>query len=206
MSLVFYDGNGDVSYQAFDLDGKSTDGDGYFVLCGNAANCDLDVSLDTNLIQNGADAVALVSGDAVDYPNDTAVSTTGLVDAIVHDADDGDDAGLLVSLNGSQPQVNERGGGDGTGHSNQRCANGTGGLRNTDTYERWAPTPGAVNTCELAPYAAKIHDVQGPGAATPIPGTRSSSRRSSSATFKARRLRSVASSPRMRTSTSTLTR
>lgn len=47
--LVFYNGNGDVSHAAFDLDGRTLDGTGFFVLCGNAANvanCDWDVSPD----------------------------------------------------------------------------------------------------------------------------------------------------------------
>ena len=125
--LVLYNGNDDASYLAFDLDGLSTDADGYFVLCGNAAtvaNCDLDVSPDTNLIQNGADAVALLVGDAVNFPNDTPLTTTDLLDAIVYDTNDDDDDGLLALLNAGQPQVNEGGNGDQTGHSNQRCDNG----------------------------------------------------------------------------------
>ena len=124
--LVLFNGSDDASYLAFDLDGQSTNSAGYFVLCGdaaNTANCDLDVSPNTNLIQNGADAVALLIGDAVAFPNDTPLTTTNVVDAIVYDTDDGDDAGLLVLLNAGQPQVNERGGGNGTGHSNQRCPN-----------------------------------------------------------------------------------
>jgi len=35
--VVLFNGNGDISYNAFDLDGYSTDADGYFVICGNAA-------------------------------------------------------------------------------------------------------------------------------------------------------------------------
>ena len=146
--IVLYNGSSDTSYNAFDLDGYTTDANGYFVLCGdaaNVANCDLDVSPDTNLIQNGADAVALYMGDAGDFPNGTPVTTDALLDAIVYDTDDGDDAGLLVLLNAGQPQVNERGGGDGTAHSNQRCPNGSGGARNTDTYTQFSPTPGEEN-------------------------------------------------------------
>jgi hypothetical protein len=148
--LVLYNGSNDLSYSAFDLDGQSTDGSGYFVLCGdaaNVANCDLDVTPNTDLIQNGQDAVALYTGDATSFPTNTAVTTTDLLDALVYDTDDADDAGLLVLLNASQPQVNENGGGNGTAHSNQRCPNGSGGARNTDTYEQWEPTPGAVNVC-----------------------------------------------------------
>jgi hypothetical protein len=150
LALVFFNGSDDASYLAFDLDGQSTDGDGYFVLCGNSgtvANCDLDVSPDTNLIQNGADAVALFAGNAADFPNDTPLTTTGLLDAIVYDTNDSDDAGLLPLLNAAQPQVNEGGGGNSTVHSNQRCANGSGGARNTDTYSQNLPSPGEENNC-----------------------------------------------------------
>jgi predicted extracellular nuclease len=173
--LVLFNGSDDASYEAFDLDGQSTNGSGYFVLCGdaaNTANCDLDVLPNTNLIQNGADAVALLVGDAADFPNDTPVTTTNLIDALVYDTSDADDAGLLVLLNGGQPQVDERGGGDGTGHSNQRCPNGSGGARNTSTYAQFAPTPGEDNLCEepvIVPLL-KIHEVQGSGASTPEAG------------------------------------
>ena len=181
LTLVLYNGSDDASYLAFDLDGQSTDGGGYFVLCGdaaNVANCDLDVSPNTNLIQNGADAVALHTGDATSFPNDTALTTANLLDAIVYDTSDADDAGLLPLLNAGQPQVNEGGGGDQTGHSNQRCANGSGGARNTDTYTQRSPTPGAANDCPLPPPpfgfcgdpAAFIHDVQGAGASSPLDG------------------------------------
>ena len=173
--LVLVNGSDDLSYRAYDLDGLSTNGSGYFVLCGNAAttaNCDLDVSPSTNLIQNGADAVALLIGDAADYPNDTAVATTNLIDAIVYDTSDSDDAGLLVLLNAGQPQVNENGGGNGTGHSNQRCPNGSGGARNTDSYEQFAPTPGTVNVCVAPAKELKIHEVQGSGPVSPEVGNK----------------------------------
>jgi predicted extracellular nuclease len=182
LSLVLYNGSNDASYRAYDLDGLSTNADGYFVLCGDAANttnCDLDVSPNTNLIQNGADAVALVTGDAVNYPNGTPISTNNLLDALVYDTSDGDDAGLLVLLNPGQSQINEGGSGDQTGHSNQRCENGSGGARNTDTYEQHSPTPGTENICggdiiELglcADPATYIHDVQGNGFTSPLAGT-----------------------------------
>ena len=178
--LVLYNGNGDVSYNAFDLDGYSTDGNGYFVLCGdnvNVANCDLDVSPDTNLIQNGADAVALYTGDATDFPNGTAVTTTDLLDAIVYDTNDDDDAGLLMLLNPGQPQVNEDGNGNKDGHSNQRDPNGSGGARNTDTYNQCSPTPGEENYCTVGPEfgvcgdpATFIHAIQGAGSSSPEEG------------------------------------
>ena len=89
---------------------------------------------------------------------------------IVYDTSDADDAGLLVLLNAGQPQVDENGGGDGAGQSNQRCPNGSGGALNTDTYAQFAPTPGDVNTCVIPVTNVKIHDVQGNGAASPLVG------------------------------------
>jgi len=170
--LVLFNGNGDVSYRAFGLDGQSTDGAGFFVLCGdaaNVANCGLDVSPNTNLIQNGPDAVALYLGDATDFPNGTAVTTTNLIDAIVYDTNDPDDPGLLVLLNAGEPQVNEGGGGNSTGDSNQRIPNGSGGPRNTNTYTQLPPTPGTEN---MAPPAvmAEIFEIQGSGLASPFAG------------------------------------
>jgi len=147
--LVFYNGSGDVSYDAFDLDGYTTSASGFFVVCGDAQNvefCDLDVSGRPNLIQNGADAVALYVGDASSFPDGTPVTTDNLVDALVYDTADDDDAGLLVLLNANEPQVDERGGGDGTVHSNQRNTDGEGGARNTSAYVQRTPTPGATNT------------------------------------------------------------
>jgi len=173
--LVLFNGSDDASYLAFDLDGQSTNGSGYFVLCGNAAttdNCDLDVSPDTNLIQNGADAVALLIGDAADFPTDTPVTTTNLIDAIVYDTFDSDDSGLLPLLNAGQPQVNEGESGDKDNHSNQRCPNGSGGARNTTSYAQFAPTPGEDNLCEAPVIVTflKIHEIQGNGAASPEVG------------------------------------
>ncbi len=146
--LVFYNGSNNLSYLAFDLDGLTTDTDGYFVLCGNAANvtnCDLDVTPNTDLIQNGQDAIALYQGDSTSFPTGTGVTLTNLIDAIVYDTSDPDDPELLVLLNLGQPQVDENGGGDKDNESNQRCPNGSGGLRNTDTYTQLPPTPGTEN-------------------------------------------------------------
>ena len=166
MVLVLFNGSSDVSYRAYDLDGHSTNGNGYFVLCGDAANvpnCDLDVSPDTNLIQNGEDAAALFIGNDTDFPTGTAVTTTNLLDAIVYDTDDPDDPGLLILLNPGQPQVNEASN-DSTIDSNQRCANGSGGPRNTDTYIQAPPSAGVANNCPTVDVAVTK---SGPSVAQP---------------------------------------
>ncbi|HSJ84757.1 MAG TPA: ExeM/NucH family extracellular endonuclease [Acidimicrobiia bacterium] len=174
--LVFYNGSGDLTYGSVDLDGVSTDPDGYAVICGEVdatflPNCDLDSSV---VIQNGPDAVALYEGDATDFPGNRAIITDGLVDALVYDTDDADDTVLLTLLNPGQPQVNEGGAGDAAAHSNQRCPNGSGGARNTETYAQFAPTVGTENVCSVAPpepVTRKIHEIQGGGEVSPLEGS-----------------------------------
>ncbi len=143
--LVFYNGNGDQSYYTADLTGFVTNDEGYFII-GNESVPNVDLIFRNNLLQNGADAVALYKTDAANFPNGTAVTTENLVDAIVYDTNDSDDAELLVLLNNAEPQVNENEKGDKDFHSLQRFPNGTGGLRNTSAYTQAVPTPGAANT------------------------------------------------------------
>lgn len=101
--LVFFNGSAtnDASYRTYDLTGQTTGADGLFVLCGNAANvagCDLDVTPDTDLIQNGQDAIGLYNAPAASFPNGTAPTSTDLVDALVYGTNDGRDAALLAAL------------------------------------------------------------------------------------------------------------
>lgn len=104
--LVFFNGSNDQSYYALDLDIYSLNSSGFFV-AGNAAVSPTPAAIFNNdLLQNGADAVALYAGNASDFPNGTLVTMTNLVDAIVYDTDDADDAGLLAGL-GETIQYNE---------------------------------------------------------------------------------------------------
>lgn len=143
--VVFYNGSNDLSYASFDLDGFSTNASGFFTL-GNAAVPGVSLVFANNLLQNGADAVALYAGNAADFPNNTPVTTVNLIDAVVYDTADPDDAGLLVLLNPGQPQVDEAGGGDSANHSIQRCPDGAGGPRNTAAFLPLVPTPNGPNT------------------------------------------------------------
>ena len=172
--LVFFNGSDDASYEAFDLDGQTTNSEGYFVICGdadNVANCDLEVSPATNLVQNGADAVALYVGDAIDFPEDTPISLLNLVDALVYDTNDGDDEGLLVLLNEGEPQVNEDGNGAKDTESNARFPNGEGGQRNTSTYTQLTPTPGTENGAVVDGGVREIFEIQSAGFSSPFENT-----------------------------------
>lgn len=169
--LVLYNGNGDVVYGAYDLDGYSTNESGYFVL-GSAGVANVDwAAFTTDGLQNGADAVALYQGSAADFAAGTPLTTVNLLDAIVYDTSDADDTGLLPLLNAGQPQVDENANGAGTTQSLQRIPNGDGGERNTDTYVAALPTPGAANSDILPPVAKEIWEVQDSGSASPLVGT-----------------------------------
>ena len=130
--LVFYNGNGDLSYKTIDLNGFSTNADGLFLLGNAGVSPTPSITWDQNTLQNGADAVGLYQASASAFPNGTAVTNTNLVDAIVYDTDDADDT-VLISTLGVSRQVNEREEGNGTFHSIQRNDNGT--------YSVKTPTP-----------------------------------------------------------------
>ena len=157
--LVFFNGGaaGDGAYNAVDLDGQTTDANGFFVYCGdaaNVANCDLEEGPGTtDLIQNGADAVALYVGDATDFPNGTAPTTTNLLDAIAYGTNDPDDAALMAAL-GLTEQFDEHAVGTKDTDSNQRIPDGS-----PDIHPA-APTPGGTNDAalpvELASFEAAL--------------------------------------------------
>jgi predicted extracellular nuclease len=169
--VVLYNGNGDISYASFDLDGYSTDANGYFVL-GNAVVPGVDLVFNDNSLQNGADAVALYEGDAADFPNGTlVVAATTLIDAVVYDTSDADDAGLLVLLQAGEPQVDENGNGNKDFESMQRCPNGVGAGGQTSGFQLFEPTADGPNVCVAAPPVVEIYTVQGSGRLSPLVGT-----------------------------------
>jgi hypothetical protein len=85
-----FNGNGDVSYAAFDLDGRFTNASGYFTL-GNAATLEL-TWYSPNFLQNGADAVALTPPTVATFKRHQRHDDES-ADAVVYCTDDAD-AGL----------------------------------------------------------------------------------------------------------------
>ncbi len=100
-ALEFVNGLDTSVYRTIDLPSVDLAPGGYYVVCGNktnVANCDLDASPDSNLIQNGApDAVALVLGgdivDTVSYEGNTGAPYTEGSGEDLQD-DDSADAGI----------------------------------------------------------------------------------------------------------------
>ena len=167
--VVFFNGGvaNDASYAAFDLDGFTTNAAGYFTL-GNTAVAGVDLIIPNGLMQNGPDAVALFAANSSDFPNGTPITTTDIRDALVYSNSATIDAGLLVLLNSGQLQINENSTGTGTTVSMQRVPNGSGGMRNTNTYQVTTPTPdGPVLSPTTAPLtlSGRVTDSLGLGIA-----------------------------------------
>jgi len=163
--VVLYNGSDAQSYNsAFDLDGYSTNAEGYFLLGNELVSPTPSIIINNNGIQNGADAVAIHVGDATNYENDTPVSALGLIDAIVYDTNDSNNAGLLDVLTPNQPQKNEDDADDKNSHSNARVPDG-GAALDTGSYIAQLPTPLASNVTE-----AEIFEIQGAGMSSPFAG------------------------------------
>lgn len=140
--VVMFNGSDDQSYAAYGLDGFSTDANGLFVL-GNTGVNNAQITLPSNGLQNGADAVALYTGSESDFPNDTPVTTTNLLSALVYGTNDSDDTELLTGLN-ETIQYN-----DTESESIQRQTDGS--------YLVAVPTPGTPNTSQSCDFT--IEDV-----------------------------------------------
>lgn len=123
--LVFFNGGDDKSYAAYDLDGYTTNSNGYFIV-GDSGVTGVSITLLSSGLQNGPDAVALYQADKSDFPNDTSLTTTDLIDAIVYKSINShtDDTELLTGL-GETVQYNENASNDSENHSLQRQSDGS---------------------------------------------------------------------------------
>ncbi len=165
--LVFFNGGdaNNASYRTVDLAGQTIPASGFFVVGSSyVPNVNMNFSVANNAIQNGADAVALYQAAAADYPDGTAPSTTGLVDALVYGTADADDAELMALFAPGQTQADE--GAANNTESLSRVPDG--GAANTlSLFVAQAPTPGATNgggtvgisTIELSTWKSTVmHD------------------------------------------------
>ncbi|MBE17011.1 MAG: hypothetical protein CL867_12250 [Cytophagaceae bacterium] len=136
--LVFFNGNNavDGSYNVIDLDGFTTDANGFFLVANDGfPNADIQIGPD-NIIQNGTDAVAIYTGTPADFPGDTPPTTTNLIDAMVYETNDGPDTALQAAL-GLSTQYDENGNGMKDTESLQR--------QSDDSFCPSLPTPKAAN-------------------------------------------------------------
>jgi predicted extracellular nuclease len=140
-SLVLVNGNGNTPYKTINLPSFVLPPGDYYVVCGNASNvynCDLDVSPDSNLIQNGSpDGVTLYAGtsilDTVSYEGDLDAPYTETSGSGLEDSSSALYLGISRTPNGVDTDVNNV-------DFSQRCITPgfANSLENTDCVD---PTP-----------------------------------------------------------------
>ncbi|MFD0963962.1 endonuclease [Pseudofulvibacter geojedonensis] len=139
--VVFFNGStsgADSSYFTIDLDGYTTDDNGLLLIGSDNVNPFPQLVIASNVIQNGADAVAVYLGSSTDFPEGTLATQTNLIDALAYDTADADDT-VLMGLLGLTEQINE--GSSNNTNSIQRFVD----MSSNVTYSSVSPTPRALN-------------------------------------------------------------
>lgn len=139
--LVCFNGNatsstGNKSYFTLDLGGLSTDINGLILIGNKLVSPVPEKIFADNILQNGADAIAIYQAAFEDFPDGTLATTVNLIDAVAYDTSD-PDATELMALLGVTVQYNEDENGQAATQSIQRKADGT--------FETKSPTPGVHN-------------------------------------------------------------
>lgn len=145
--LVFFNGSTsgmNSSYFTVDLDGYVTDVNGLLLIGSNSVSPSPQALISENVIQNGADAVAIYQGDDTDFPEDTLATIDNLVDVLIYGTADADDADMIAIFNQDPrftniQQINE-GSGNNT-NSIQRFVD----MDDNVTYTATVPTPRQLN-------------------------------------------------------------
>jgi len=164
LAVELVNGSNDSVYNSFNLPNFSLPSGGYFVICANAANtpnCDLDVTPDTNLVQNGSpDSIGLVQGaqviDAISYEGSVAAPYVEGTGTSASDDNSTDFIGLARIPDGADSDNNDA-------DFSLRCI--TPGADNT-TDSTNCPDPNGPP----APVTAEIFEIQGNGFDSPLLG------------------------------------
>jgi hypothetical protein len=145
--LVFFNGSDsgmNSSYFAIDLDGFVTDVNGLLLIGSNSVSPVPQLLISENVIQNGADAVAIYQANDFDFPEETVATIDNLVDVLIYDTADSDDLDLIDIFNDDPnfvdiQQINE--GPSNNANSIQRFEDMDGNV----TYLSTTPTPRQLN-------------------------------------------------------------
>ncbi len=107
--LVFFNGSasgGNMSYLALDLDGYETDINGLLLIGSSTVSPFPQYVIAPNLIQNGADAVAIYQADDLDFEEPTvAYVDETLIDVLLYQTNDSDGAGLVTIFSAFNPDI-----------------------------------------------------------------------------------------------------
>lgn len=145
--VVFFNGSSsgnNSSYFTVDLDGYTTDINGLLLIGSNGVSPVPQFLIAENVIQNGADAVAIYQASDFDFPEETVATIDNLVDVLLYDTADTDDQDF-IDIFSADPrftnieQINEGPGNN--PNSIQRFVDMDGIV----TYTSTTPTPRALN-------------------------------------------------------------
>lgn len=140
--LVFFNGSvsgGNTSYLALDLSGYATDINGLLLIGSTTVVPSPQYLIPPNVIQNGADAVAIYQGSAEDFPDGTlAFVNETLVDVLLYDTNDPDVESMIAIFQAFNPAIEQ---------INEGPGNNTNSIqRNNDgSYFVGVPTPRRLN-------------------------------------------------------------
>lgn len=152
-TLVFFNGGNDAAYHVLGLNG-TTDASGLLLTGNVGVTPAAGLSWGQSTLQNGPDAAAIYQAAAGAFStgaNATPVTAANLIDALVYDTGQADDAGLLDALLSPLPsrvQVEEGAGAASESLSIQRCA---GPRRDGRYFTTSAPSPGQPSPVPACP-------------------------------------------------------
>jgi endonuclease I len=144
--VVFFNGSAsgaNKSYLAYDLDGYETDINGLLLMGSVTVTPFPQYIIPANVIQNGADAVAIYQADDLDFEEPvTAYVDATLIDVLLYHTNDTDGTGLVPIFSAFDPNIqliNE--GANNNTNSIQRFVDGS----NNVYYTVTTPTPRQLN-------------------------------------------------------------
>lgn len=145
--LVLFNGSTsgmNSSYFTLDLDGFVTDINGLLLIGSNSVSPTPQVLISENVIQNGADAVAIYQANGSDFPEDTLATIDDLVDVLIYGTADADDNDMIAIFNQDPRFINIQQINEGSGNNTnsiQRFVD----MDDNVTYSATSPTPRQLN-------------------------------------------------------------
>jgi len=143
--VVFFNGSisgGNMSYLALDMDGFETDINGLLLIGSMTVNPTPQLLIPANIIQNGADAVAIYQADEIDFEEPVlAYVDDTLIDVLLYQTTDTDGQGLLSIFSEFNPTIEIINEGAGNNPNSIQLDNGN----NDIGYLVQTPTPRRLN-------------------------------------------------------------
>ena len=146
--LVFFNGSDsgmNSSYFRIDLDGYATDVNGLLLIGSNSVSPVPQLLISANVIQNGADAVAIYEGSFFDFPEETVATIDNLVDVLIYETDDSLDQDFIDIFSADPRFVDIEQIDEGPGN-------------NPNSIQRFVDTEGIVTFTSTTPTPRALND------------------------------------------------